>query len=346
MKRIFKRRTFLKTVVTTGVGLGVASKVGATVLGEEIFLEEIRIGIVGLAVHSAAFSQIINDPNKKSDLKGCRITALYHPPGNPDVDFTKEQLDKFEKEVVEMGVKIAGSMDEMLELADVVLIETNDGRPHMDEVMPALEAKKPVFVDKPVAESLENVIAIYEKANMFGVPIFSSSSLRYIENAQKINQSGLIRDVLGANAFSPAPLESSHTDLFWYGIHGVELLYTVMGTGCQEVMQVKHSDAEDVVIGYWEDGRIGTFRGIREGKRDYGGTVFLKDDIVTLGSFEGYRPLAVKIVEFFVNNKAPVASEETIEIYAFMEAAQQSAENGGKKVKLETVLNTAKNKAH
>ena len=295
---------------------------------------DLKVGIVGLSVHSAAFSQILNDPNKNSDLAGCRITALYHPPGNPDVDFTKEQLDKFEKDIVAMGVKIVGSMEEMIDMVDVVMIETNDGRPHLEEVMPAFKAGKPVFIDKPVAASLKGVLEIYQKAEEYNIPVFTSSALRYLEGVQDINQG----EVLSASTFSPASLEKSHTDLFWYGIHGVELLYSVMGAGCSEVMQVQHTPAEDLVVGYWDDGRVGVFRGIREGKGGFGGTVFMENDILTLGTFTGYRSLVVKIVEFFLTNKVPVPVAETLEIYAFMEAAQESKKRGGKRISLEKTL--------
>ncbi|GAB2992448.1 Gfo/Idh/MocA family oxidoreductase [Cyclobacterium sediminis] len=334
-KRIV-RRNFVKELSFGGLGL--------SLLGQPMFSiaknlpkEDLKVGLVGLSVHSAAFSKILNDPNKKSDLNGCKMVALYHPPGNPDVDFTPEQLKSYQKDVEEMGVAMVDSMEQLIEMVDVVMIETNDGRPHMKEVLPALKAGKPVFVDKPVAEDLQGVVDIYKEAKKYGVPIFSSSALRYMESAQSINPS----EVLSAHTYSPASLEKSHTDLFWYGIHGIEYLYTVMGPGCVEVQQVQHSPTEDLVIGHWKDGRVGVFRGIREGKRDFGGTVFKEKEIVTLGSFTGYRSLVVKVVEFFLQNKSPVSVEETFEIYAFMEAALESKNKGGKKVSLEKVLKKA-----
>ncbi|MEX0882315.1 MAG: Gfo/Idh/MocA family oxidoreductase [Cyclobacteriaceae bacterium] len=330
------RRNFVKKLTYGGVGLGLMGQPLISIAKKRP-LEDLRVGLVGLSVHSAAFSKILNDPNKKEDLVGCRMVALYHPPGNPDVDFTAEQLSGFQKEIEEMGVIMVDSMDQLIEMVDVVMIETNDGRPHFEEVLPALKAGKPVFVDKPVAENLKGVVNIYNQAKEFGVPLFSSSGLRYLETAQNIRPS----QVISAHTFSPASLEKSHTDLFWYGIHGVELLYTVMGPGCVEVQQVKHSDSEDLVIGYWKDGRVGVFRGIRKGRRDFGGTVFKENEIVSLGSFTGYRPLVVKIVEFFLQKRSPVAEEETLEIYAFMEAAQESKNKGGKKISLEKTLKKA-----
>lgn len=335
---MLKRRSFLKSAAA-GAGLGLSGIAESFALPAALFAKEIRLGLVGLSVHSAAFSQILNDPARQADLNGCKMVALYHPKGNPDVDFTPEQLTKFEADIRQTGVKIVSSMKEMLDMVDAVLIETNDGRPHLEEVLPAMKAGKPVFVDKPVAADLAGVLRIYALAEKYKVPIFSSSALRYVDNASKINKA----EVLSAFTYSPAALEKSHTDLFWYGIHGVELLYTVMGAGCKEVMHVQHTAEEDLVTGFWEKNRAGTFRGIRSGKGGFGGTVFTSGDIITLDAFTGYRSLVVKIVEFFKTGKPPVSAEETIEIYAFMEAAQQSKQQGGVKVSIEKVLTNARN---
>src|SRR5690554_571918 len=337
MTTSFKRRKFLKAAMATGLGLGIADVAKASVLAERLLPKEIKVGMVGLSVHSAAFSQILNDPEKKLDLAGCTVVALYHPKGNPDVDFTEEQLSKFEADIKKVGVRIATSMKEMLDMVDVVMIETNDGRPHLEEVLPALKAGKTVFVDKPVAATLSQVLQLYQKAAEYNVPVFTSSALRYVENANRINK----EEVLSAFTYSPAALEKSHTDLFWYGIHGVELLYTVMGAGCREVMQAQHTENEDLVIGYWNNNRTGTFRGIRSGRGGFGGTVFMKNDIVTLDPFTGYRSLVVNIVDFFKTNIPPVPVEETIEIYTFMEAAQESVRLGGIKVSLDKTLKNA-----
>jgi len=152
--------------------------------------------------------------------------------------------------------------------------------------------------------------------------------------------------VLGADTYSPAALEKSHTDLFWYGIHAVEPLFAAMGPGCKEVMQVQHSEGEDLVVGYWDRERIGTIRGIRKGQRGFGGTVFMEKEIVTLDTFAGYRSLVVHINQFFKTKVPPVPVEETIEIYAFMEAAMESRKNGGAKVSIAETIRKAKEKNH
>ena len=143
--------------------------------------------------------------------------------------------------------------------------------------------------------------------------------------------------MIGAEAYSPSPLEQTHPDFFWYGIHGVEILFSLMGTGCKSVSRV-HRDDTDVVVGVWDDNRIGTFRGLRSGKSDFGGTVFGEKAVVNLGKFQGYNPLLLQSVKFFDTGIAPVKPEETLEICAFIEAADASKSKGGASVSLEKIM--------
>src|SRR5207249_2806380 len=98
----------------------------------------------------------------------------------------------------------------------------------------------------------------------------------------------------------------------------------------------------ELVTGTWKDGRIGTFRGIRRGKAGYGATVFGAKGIGQAGGSGGYEPLVVEICKFFRTGKAPVSAEETIELFAFMEAADESKRNGGAPVTLASVMERAR----
>ena len=236
-----------------------------------------------------------------------------------------------------LGVEITDSLADLLRKVDVVLLETNDGRLHREQAIEVLKAGKKVFIDKPMAASLADVLAIFAASEKYGIPLFSASSLRYMTGIESIDKS----QVLGADMFSPASLESTHPDLFWYGIHGVEPLIAVMGTGCREVVRVHNPDT-DIVVGTWQDGRMGTFRGTRTGKHDYGGRVFTQAGNVALGPYNGYEPLLKEIIKYFETGKVPVSPEETIEIFAFMEAADESKRRGGAAVSLESVLQKAR----
>ncbi|HEX4592232.1 MAG TPA: Gfo/Idh/MocA family oxidoreductase [Gemmataceae bacterium] len=306
--------------------------------------EPIRVGVIGLDTsHAPAFVKLLNDPNAPPELAGFRVVAAY-PQGSKDIQSSVRRVPEYTKQVSAMGVEIVGSIDELLNRVDAVLLESNDGRPHAEQVLPVLKAGKPVFVDKPVAGSLADVIRIYEAAERFHVPVFSSSSLRYTKNAQAL-RNGKVGKVLGAEAYSPCELERNHPDLFWYGVHGVETLYTVMGTGCQSVVRASTPNT-DVVVGTWAGGRIGVFRGMRTKGMGYGGTVFGEKGIDQIGPSEHYGPLVVQIAQFFRSRTAPVDPKETLEIYTFMEAADESKHRGGVPVPLREVYDRAVTEAH
>ncbi|MFN3158959.1 MAG: PVC-type heme-binding CxxCH protein [Rubinisphaera brasiliensis] len=299
---------------------------------EDVF----KIGIIGLDTsHALAFTRSINSDEPAEEYRGCRVVAAY-PQGSKDIPSSVSRVPEYTEKIKEYGVKIVETIPELVAEVDAVLLESNDGRPHLEQVLPVLQAKKPVFIDKPVAGSLTDAIAIYLAADYYGVPVFTSSSLRYTDGAKAIRE-GSIGDVLGADAYSPCPLESTHPDFFWYGIHGVETLFAVMGPGCTEVTRVS-TDLTDVAVGRWEDGRIGTFRGRRgpdgKYKGGYGGTAFGTKGTAQIGNFSGYDPLLKKIVPFLRGGEIPVDPEESLQIYAFMQAADESKAAGGIPVKL------------
>ncbi|GAB2992427.1 Gfo/Idh/MocA family oxidoreductase [Cyclobacterium sediminis] len=298
----------------------------------------ISIGIIGLSVHSADFTEIWN--GKNSSLNG-QVVSIYHPKGNPDVEFPEKQLQNFAERIEKQGVSTVNSIEEVIERSDAVMLLTNDGRPHLAQVLPILKAGKPVYIDKPLAENLENVMKIFHEAKKYGVKIFSSSALRYGTQNASIKEGRYVGELLGAQTFGPAPLQKSHVDMYWDGIHGIESLYSVMGTGCQTVSRTS-SNGTDLVVGKWPGEKLGYFRGIRKGKVGFGGTVFGTDGIKSIGKFEGYQRLVRAIDDFITTGKLPVAPEETMEIYAFMEAADESKRQGGKPINISETINRVK----
>ncbi|MEQ8787721.1 MAG: Gfo/Idh/MocA family oxidoreductase [Pirellulaceae bacterium] len=296
----------------------------------------LRAGIIGLDTsHAIAFTKVLNDTKAEGVLAECRIVAAY-PKGSPDIESSTSRVPKYTEQMREMGVEIVDSIPDLLERVDVVFLETNDGRPHLQQVLPVLEAGKPVFIDKPMAASLADCIAIFNAAEKHGVPVFSSSSLRFGTLTQQA-RNGAVGQVTRCETVSPASLEKTHPDLFWYGIHGVESLFTVMGTGCQSVRRTSE-DGKIVVEGKWKGGRVGVFR---EGK-GYSGTAEGEKGTMEVGKYDGYAPLVVECIKFFQSGKPPVSAAETLEIYAFMEAADESKRLGGAEVTLDSMMQKAR----
>jgi predicted dehydrogenase len=298
----------------------------------------LRAGIIGLDTsHVVAFTKLLNNPHSQGELAGVRVVAAY-PGGSPDIPSSRDRLSGYTKDLREKyGVEIVDSIEDLLKKVDVVLLESVDGRPHLGQARPVFQAHKPVFIDKPVAGTLADAIAIYELARETGTPCFSSSSLRFSPWIAGMATNPKLGGVLGCDAYGPCHLEEHHPDLYWYGVHGVETLFTIMGTGCQSVSRIQ-TEGTDLAAGVWTGGRVGTFRGIRAGKSDYGATVFGSKGIVLGSGDAGYEPLVVEICKFFRTGKPPVSAHETIEIFAFMEAADESKRQGGKPVTIDSVM--------
>ncbi len=303
------------------------------VSGAACAAEPLRVGVIGLDTsHAIAFTEILNTPKPAGAEYGCKVVAAY-PEGSPDIVASVSRVPEYTAKMKEMGIEIVDSIEVLLTKVDAVLLETNDGRVHLAQFRACLKAKKPVFIDKPIAASLSDAVAIFKEAKAAGVPVFSSSGLRFAKATQEV-RNGSLGKVLHAETVSPAHLEATHPDLFWYGIHGVESLVTLMGPGADKVKRGTTADGKIEVTVTWKDGRTGVFR---EGT-GYSAKVTGEKGEGAAGQFDGYEPLVKEIAAFFHSGKSPVAEAETLEIYALMEAADESKRRSGAEVTLAEVM--------
>lgn len=298
---------------------------------------DLRIGMIGLDTsHVPAFTDILNNPANKAYVPGAKVVGAFKG-GSMDIPSSRDRVEGFTKTLVEKyNVKLYDSVEEMVKHVDAVFIESVDGRPHLAQAIPVIKAGKPLFIDKPMAGSLKDALEIFRLAKAAKVPVWSSSSLRYGKSAQAV-RAGSVGKVTYAEATSPASLEEHHPDLYWYGVHGCETLFTVMGTGCESVKRGKTDDGRIEVIGKWKGGRTGIFR---EAK-GYAGVAKGEKGEAQIGAYDGYAPLVVEAIKAFQTGIVPVSPEETIEILAFMEAADESKRRGGAEVTLAEVLKKA-----
>ena len=303
----------------------------------------IRAGMIGLDTsHVPEFARIFNQAKPDSELAGIKVVAGY--PGGTDLPASHDRVGKFTEQLRGMGLEIVDSIPKLLGKVDVVLLESVDGRIHLKEAAPVIEAGKPLFIDKPAAGSLADAIAIYELARQRKVPCFSSSSLRFSPSVQELKNNAALGQIAGANTWGPCSYQEGIPDMFYYGIHGIEMLYALMGPGCETVARVQARDA-DVLTGVWKDGRVGTYRGLRRNKEEFGAVAFGTKGIVFAGKWDGYEQLCVEIARFFKTRTAPVEAQETIELMAFMEAGDESKRQGGAPVALKDVLAKARTAA-
>lgn len=288
---------------------------------------DLRLGIVGTDTsHAVAFTALLNDPANKNHIAGARVVAAYKG-GSPDIEESASRVEKFASELqTKYGVELTPDIPTLLTKVDAVLLESVDGRKHLEQFRQIAKAGKPVFIDKPLASSLADAREIIKIAHQNNVKWFSASVLRFSDVLPTLKLDGLN----GVYAWGPGPLEEHHQlSLSWYGVHTVETLYTMLGRGCEQVTFTGSPDA-DVVTGKWKDGRIGTIRVIRPYSA-FGVTAFSPKVIKTNEKdlYTGYQNLVREIIQFFQTGKPPIDEQETLEMFEFMDAAQRSKAAGG-----------------
>lgn len=324
--------SFFQTCLLLAAALFSVSSLHAN---EEI---KVRVGMVGLDTsHAPAFTKILHDP---AATHGVRVVAGV-PASSPDIESSVSRLDGFVKTLTEdYGVKMYDSIEAMLPHVDVVMIESVDGRPHLAQATPGIVAGKPTFIDKPVAASLADAVAIFDLAKKHGTPVWSSSNLRFHPGVVSAATTD-VGEIAAVISYGPASLEPNHLDLAWYGIHSTEALFTVLGTGCLSVSRT-HTEGTDVVTGLWEGGRTGTLLGLRKSKTPFGLQVFGTGKVITESAGGAYPELMAEMVKFFETGEPPVPAETTLEIFAFMAAADESKARGGAPVTLAEMMEKAR----
>ncbi|MCS7025415.1 MAG: Gfo/Idh/MocA family oxidoreductase [Bryobacteraceae bacterium] len=293
---------------------------------------QIKLGIVGTDTsHVLAFTSIFHDVNNPNHVPGARIVAAFKG-GSPDVESSRTRVDQYAKELEsKWGVEIVPTISALCPKVDGFLLESVDGRKHLPQFREIATCGKPVFIDKPLASTLEDAREIARIGKEKNVPWFSTSSLRYTEAC--VNWSS--PQNLGVITWGPGPTEEHHyLDLSWYAVHPIEMLFTLMGRGCETVTRTVGKNADEITC-RWKDGRIGTVRSLRP-SGDYGVVVFREKEILQSPPKMrvNYAPMLKEVVRFFQTKQPPVPNEDTLEIFAFMDAAQKSKEQGGKPVKL------------
>jgi hypothetical protein len=291
---------------------------------------DLRLGIIGTDTsHVTAFTKLLNDGSSPQHVTGARVVAAFKG-GSKDLPDSYKRVDKFAEELrTKWGVEIVPEIPALCAKVDGLMLESVDGRQHLEQFKQAVACGKPVWIDKPLASSLEDAQEI-ERVAKGRAPWFSASALRYGKDVDAVK----FPDTAGVVAWGAGPLGGEQLDLTYYAIHVVELLYALLGPGCQEVTRT-HTDASDVIVGKWKGGRTGEVRAIRP-DIDYGVLVFRDGGKVAISPKidDSYRPLVAEIVKFFETKRPPVPNEESLEVMEFMHAAQRSLSLGGAPVKL------------
>jgi predicted dehydrogenase len=292
-----------------------------------------NIGLIGLDTsHVIVFTQILNDAANELYIDApARVTTGY-PGGSADFPLSIDRVEGFTKRLEETyGVKIMGSPEEVAEHSDAVFLTSVDGRVHLEQFRAIAPYGKPVFIDKPLALRGDEAKEIFEIAQQYGIPCMSSSTRRYARALVEELANPEKGDILGAEVYGIIDFMPTQTGWFWYGIHNVEVLYAILGTGCTSVTAYAQGNHE-VIVGVWADGRVGVVRGNPHPNSGNGALIHREKGTVYVDTapsgMANYAELVKQALEMFETGIAPVPAQETIEIIRFIEAANESRTSG------------------
>jgi len=313
---------------------------------------QVKIGVLGLDNYQAvAYAQLFNSPKATGDLLGVRVVAAY-PIGTDAIAESKVSLPKWKEQIGKYGVEMVDSVDELLKRCDAVMIMSLDGRDHLTQVEPVLRAKKPVYIGRPLAGSLEDARAIFKLAEETKTPCWSSSQHRFSPGFSGMRNHPEVGRVLGCDVYGGGKSDPETPGFIWSSLHSIETLYAIMGPGVVSVTCTSTPTAEQFTC-VWNDGRVGTYRGIKEGAVKYSATVFgdkgvsvagiyghgapVKGVVPTNDEYMGYKGIAIEMAMFYKGGPTPVSAAETLEIFTLLQAAEESKAAGGKTVRLADV---------
>ena len=278
-----------------------------------------NIGIIGLdSSHALAFTRLLHESQDTLFLD-VTVTAAYAG-GSPDFPLSVSRVNTFTARMTrEYGVRLMPTMQQVAESTDAILILSADGRSHLNQFKAICPYRKPVFIDKPFALSTADASHIIKLAEENQTPLMSASSLRYAEALPECTRG----DILGVDVYGPMHVETTQGHYFWYGIHAAELLYQIMGPGCREVTGFS-TDYDDLIIGTWKEGRMGTIRGIQRGAESFGISLHTRNATRHVSLEPSYKELLKSVMNLFKNDVCTVHPSETLEVIRFLECAEQS----------------------
>ena len=298
----------------------------------------LRLGIVDLdSSHSVEFSRRFNHAgiDREQWVDGAQVVAAW----SGGSVMAPERISGFQAELESIGIEIVDRRERLMEQIDGVLILSLCGGSHLDRARPFLEAGIPTFVDKPFACSVSDAQQIIELAEDNQTTMLSSSALRF---SQEVKESAIhdkrLGRTTGALTYGPAKRASGNPGLFHYGIHSVELLFELLGDGCETVSTTWTENAE-VATGVWADGRIGTVRGNRTGMTSYGFVAYCEEGVVadSVSTRFSYRNLCREIISSFKSGQPTVSHKSSLDVVRFVQASLKSEQSGGQPVSLQTV---------
>ncbi len=222
-----------------------------------------KVGIIGSEnSHAAAFSEIFNLSGTYDDV---RVTAIW----GEDMEASRKIAEKCHVEIVK-------PMD-MLHQVDAVMVTSRNGALHWGYVRPFIEAGKPAFVDKPLANDYAEAKSIIDLAAEKRVPLVGGSSLKLIADTLALKEAAdearAKGELLGGNVYAPVSLDNPYGGFYFYSSHLIEIALTIFGYDPVAVNAVRTQAGVAVLLEY---ASYAVTLNYTESAYNYGGVVLTK----------------------------------------------------------------------
>ncbi len=293
----------------------------------------VSIGIVGSDnSHALAYGALVNVEKIAGD--SARVVAIWGQEAERTAEVAKAASIEH----------IIATPEDMLGVVDVVFVEDRHGGLHAEHAIPFLERGIPVFVDKPLALTLEDCGRILKTANENNAWVTSFSSLRTAETTNALKQrAASIGDIRSAQFAGPCDFESIYGGSYFYATHTVEIALRLVGEDVRTVSAVRSGPMAAANI-TWEDGALGSFSFVGDAEYHFHATLFGTRGMVSgevLANHDGYRVSAKLILDAIDRQERPHTDEELVRPIAIVHAIEQSLANDGATIEVEPLIEQA-----
>ncbi len=173
----------------------------------------IRIGIVGAEnSHTVTIANTLNIDKK---VPGFRVVSVWG------------EAPRFAKDAAERGQipEIVKTPEEMVGTVDAVVVDHRSPVCHLEAARPLLEARIPLFIDKPFCYRVKDGKEFLARARRLRVPVSSHSvqplQASFVALQKEAKKLGRIISVV---ATGPCDVRSKYGGVFFYGIHQVAMV--------------------------------------------------------------------------------------------------------------------------
>lgn len=295
--------------------------------------EFLRIGAIGAdSSHLPEFTKRIKALHDEGKTR-CLVTHVYDP-GQHDL----VNVPKWLQTAQDMGVALAGSLDELLNSSDGVMVLAVNGNKHLQLALPGLRKGLPTYIDKPLTCNLGEAKQLLAESRRAGARCYSASSLRFAPEVEAVRNNSELGRIVAIDAFGPGQLHPHMEGLFFYGVHVIEMVDAIWGPGVKRVSAI-HLDDRDLVDLDYRDGRYARLRLDRKGSYHFGGTVHGEKNVqqFTVDFTPVYMRLIQRMTRFFEGGEAPTQLRELVENVAVMQAGNASIAKDGSWMTVEEV---------